>query len=166
MSISFPCEHCHKVIKAPDSAGGKRGKCPFCHQSTYIPMPLSDNDVLPLADDEEDLKREQAEAKKLREQEHKLMAEMGSAPPAEPLEGRENLKPDDVHHFVVNFCIDMAEGNLIRAEKYVADLKKFGQPGRQAVEDFLSGAAKEEALKAIAPAVLKGFLNDLRDKLK
>ncbi|MBI5725237.1 MAG: hypothetical protein HZA50_14860 [Planctomycetes bacterium] len=165
MSITFPCEHCHKEIKAPDSAGGKRSKCPFCHQSTYIPCPVSENDVLPLADDEEDIKREQAELKKLREQERRLLAELGSAAPAEPLEKKKDLKAEDVHHFVVNFCLDMEDGNLERAQKHAADLKKFGLPGVQAVEDFISGAAKEDALRPIPPGVLKDFLAQLRGKL-
>ncbi|MFO7904721.1 MAG: GYF domain-containing protein [Pirellulaceae bacterium] len=36
MSISFACPHCSKRIKAPDSAAGKRGKCPACQRAVTI----------------------------------------------------------------------------------------------------------------------------------
>ncbi len=36
-SIRFPCEHCGKMVEAPHSAAGKRGKCPFCRESCDIP---------------------------------------------------------------------------------------------------------------------------------
>ena len=37
MSIELHCPQCQKSIKAPDSAGGKHGKCPYCKASVYIP---------------------------------------------------------------------------------------------------------------------------------
>ncbi len=37
MGISFHCEHCGKKIEAPDTAGGKWGKCPACHNKVYVP---------------------------------------------------------------------------------------------------------------------------------
>ncbi len=49
MTITFKCEHCGKKIEAPDYTGGKRGKCPYCKQSNYIPTPVADDDLVPLA---------------------------------------------------------------------------------------------------------------------
>lgn len=37
MSIRTTCQSCGKAVKAPDSAAGKRGKCPFCGHSVRIP---------------------------------------------------------------------------------------------------------------------------------
>jgi DNA-directed RNA polymerase subunit RPC12/RpoP len=37
MAITFHCGHCGKKIEAPDSAGGKWGKCPSCHNKVYVP---------------------------------------------------------------------------------------------------------------------------------
>ena len=44
MSIEIHCDHCGKLIKAPDDAGGQRGKCPYCHQSVYVPAPNAGDD--------------------------------------------------------------------------------------------------------------------------
>ena len=37
MSITIQCEHCDKKIEAPETAGGKWGKCPRCHNKVYVP---------------------------------------------------------------------------------------------------------------------------------
>lgn len=165
MSITFRCEHCRKDVQAPDSAAGKRGKCPYCSHSSYIPEPVNDEDLVPLAPlDEEEERRHQQEVRQLFEQERDLIAQTGSKPQA-PLDQREDVKPDDLHHFIVNYCMDMSVSKLPQADKQVIELRK--QPlGLQTVEDFLAGKATEPALKAIPPRLLQAFLTQLRDKLK
>jgi len=37
MTIKFHCEHCRRLVQAPDSAGGRRGTCPHCQGSNFIP---------------------------------------------------------------------------------------------------------------------------------
>ena len=39
MSIRVVCPSCKQTVQAPDNAGGRSGKCPFCQQSIQIPMP-------------------------------------------------------------------------------------------------------------------------------
>jgi phage FluMu protein Com len=39
MAIEFHCNHCGKLVRAPEESGGKHAKCPACHQSVYIPTP-------------------------------------------------------------------------------------------------------------------------------
>jgi len=166
MSIKFTCEHCRKQVKASDSAAGKRGKCPYCGQTSYIPAPVSEGDVLPLAPvDEGEERRRQEEIKRLREKERDLIAETGGPAPV-PLEFREDLTSEDLHHFVVNYCLDMARGKLDRAAVHAAKLKEFGDLGRQAVEDFLTGGASEPALKEIPKPVLEGFLKQMQQEVE
>lgn len=161
MSIKFNCEHCHREVNAPDQAAGKRGKCPYCGHSTYIPTPVSDDDLLDLAPiDEEDERRRKAEIEALRQAEHDLIAEK-RASDEPPLEQRENIQSEDLHHFVVNYCLDMAAGKLDRARLHAEKLKSFGPTGRQAIRDFQSGKATEEALDDIPKPVLLGFLKEL-----
>lgn len=163
MPITFQCEHCRKQVKAPDGAGGKRGKCPHCGQSNYIPMPTTDDDDgIPLAKiDTEEEKRRREEEQALLEQERELIAE--TAPPqGPPLEQREDLTSEDLHHFVVNYCLDMAAGKLDRAETHIEQLKKHSQLGVTAVDDFLKGEVTEPALGDIPAPVLQGFLKQLR----
>jgi len=165
MSITFRCEHCRKEVEAPDDAGGKRGKCPFCGQSNYIPLPVGEDDVLPLAPiDEEDERRREEEVRKLLQQEQDLLSAIGGEA-APPLEHRKDLKSADLHHFVVNYCLDVAKGNLQRAEKHAEQLKRFGRQGLEAVDDFISGKVLEPALDAIPTKTLQGLLKKMRERI-
>ncbi len=165
MSITFRCEHCHKEVKAPDAAGGRRGKCPFCQQSTYIPSPVSEEDILPLAPvSEEDERKERERVQSLYQQEHDLLAETGTVPQT-PLEHREDLTAADLHHFVVNFCLEMARGNKEGAEDQADRLSKFGPLGRKALEELAGGQLHEPALDAIDRPTRQQYLNLLRRKL-
>ena len=49
MAIIFHCEYCGKKIEAADSAGGKWGKCPSCHNKLYVPNLNPDDEELKLA---------------------------------------------------------------------------------------------------------------------
>jgi hypothetical protein len=170
MTIAFNCANCHKEVKAPDSAAGKKGKCPFCQQSIEIPAPPPQDDdglfkLAPL--DEEDERRRQEEISRLQQAERELLAQSRQeAAPQAPLDQRDELASADLHHLVVNYCLDLAGGNLARAETTAAELRKFKQTGLEAVEDFYSGKAAEPALKKIPERVVKGFLNELRSKLR
>lgn len=165
MTLTFKCEHCHKHVSAPDSVGGKRGKCPFCKGSTYIPMPVSDDEILDLAplDDEEELNRRKLESE-LWAQDRDLIAHTGAVETV-PLSERDDLSSEDLYHFVINYCIDMADGNLDRAYKHADELKGFGELGAEAVKYFQIVQGAEPALAKIPPPVVQGFLKDLADRL-
>ncbi len=166
MSITFLCEHCRKEIKAPDTAGGKRGKCPFCGDSTYIPTPVSEEDIIPLADEDEEAERRDRELRlKLIEQEKELLHETGGDPEV-PLDQRDDVKAGDLQHFVINYCMDMANGKLDRAETNARKLRSFGPPAFQALEGFINHEVSDPALKSIPTRVLDGFLVQLRDKMR
>ena len=166
MSITFRCEHCHKEIKAPDAAGGKRGKCPYCHQSTYIPSPVSEEEILPLAEvDEQEERREKERIEALYRQEHDLLAQTGSAP-ATPLEHREEITTADLHHFVINFCLEMARDRVEAADAEAAKLRKFGPLGIKALEEIASGKVHEPAFEALPRRPRELYLNTLRSRLK
>ena len=168
MSITFRCEHCHREVTAPDGVGGKRGACPFCSKSTYIPVPVDEDDILSLAPiDEEDERRRQAEEKALREQDLALVdTSGGGASEGAPLEHREDLSPEDLQHFAINYCLDMAGSNLSRAGTYAAKLNQFGSLGRQAVDDLLADEMLDPALASLPEPLVRGFLRQLSDDLK
>ncbi len=166
MSITFRCEHCHKNVQAPDSAGGRRGKCPYCDQSSYIPAPVSEDELVPLAPIDEAEERQRAEKiKELMESEHDLIAETGGEAEASA-EQMENPTTADLYHFVVNYVLDMAGGRLEQAEVNAKKLIKFGPIGTHAVEDFMTDKAVEPTLDYIPKNVRKGFLKDLYKRLK
>ncbi|MHC4986628.1 MAG: TFIIB-type zinc ribbon-containing protein, partial [Planctomycetota bacterium] len=141
MSITFDCTGCGKQIEAPDSAGGKRGKCPFCGQGNDIPAAApapDDDDLFDLAPlDHEEERRRKAEVQRLLEQERDLLA--ASAEEAgPPLEQRDSVDTQDLYHFVINYCRDMADGQLERAQTHLQKLKNFRALGKEATEDFLT----------------------------
>ena len=165
MSISFECEHCRKEVQAPDEAAGKRGKCPFCGHSNYIPAPVKEEEILDLApEDEAEERRRQEEIRRLREQE-KALLEADQEKPL-PLDQKEVVTSDDLQHFVVNYCLDAFASRLERLRTNVLGLRKYQAAGLQAIEDFLSDRVSEPALKNIPPRVLKSFLHQLRDQVK
>jgi len=43
MPIQFRCINCHKRVQAPDSAAGKKAKCPICGNVTDVPVITSAN---------------------------------------------------------------------------------------------------------------------------
>jgi len=166
MSIKFLCESCHKTVEAPDSAAGKRGKCPYCGHSCYIAKPVEDEELIPLSPEAEaEGGPANEEAQQIKAMERELLHEMGREP-AVPLEEKEDLTSEDLHHLVVNYCMDMFAGNLDRAETTARDMKKFKYTAIQAVEDFESGKAAEQALKAIPAKVFQGFLGELKKRIQ
>ncbi len=154
------------MVSAPESVGGKRGKCPYCKQSMYIPMPVSEDEILDLAPlDEEDERHQQELVDKLRAQEHDLIAETGGSESV-PLSEREDLSSEDLHHFVINYCLDMADGNLERARLHVTELKKFYKLAIEAVKYFQIIQGDEPALKNIPQPVVQGFLSGLLEEIQ
>jgi hypothetical protein len=169
MSIVFRCEHCHKEVKAPDAAGGRRGRCPYCGQNSYIPAPVSEEDLLPLAPvDEQEEARRRREVEMLMQAERALLVESGSSPePASPAGGAAGaaVTAEQLYHHVVNYVLDMSRGNLERAALSVQKLKKGGWAGHEAVADFQNGKAVEEVLKSLPTRVLQGYLSQLKTEL-
>ncbi|MGC9454603.1 MAG: hypothetical protein ACP5HU_07035 [Phycisphaerae bacterium] len=165
MSIKFRCQHCHKTVKAPDSAAGQRGKCPYCGLTSYIPAPVSDDELIPLAaEDEEFEQRRREENRRLIEQDPAVIA--GGEGEEVPLEDRDDVSADDVQHLVVNYCMDMGEGNLDRAKRHASRLRQWPKAARQAIDDLLNKKTLEPALDSIPQKVLMGFLKDLKKNLE
>jgi hypothetical protein len=167
MTITIQCENCRKDVTAPDAAAGKRGKCPFCGHSNYIPAPVADDEILDLAPlDEAEERRAEEERRRLREQEKALLAADREQPAAVPLDQRETVSSEDLHHLVVNYCLDMFASRLERLRTHVTALRKHQAAGLAAVEEFITDRVKEPALKSIPPRALKAFLAQLKDELK
>ncbi len=166
MTITFRCEKCHNKVEAPGSAAGKRGKCPHCGASSYIPAPVKAEDIIPLSPvDEAEERSHQEEIKTLMEKERDLIHETGGEPET-PLEHREDLSSEDLRHLVVNFCMDRFNGNVERAEEAIHKLKQFKFTAIEAVEDFEKGKAVEPVLDIVPKKLIHAFLKDLKEHLK
>lgn len=165
MSITFRCEQCRKDVKAPDAAAGKRGKCPHCGHSSYIPMPSTENEEIPLAPIDEEEGGRGGKSESFQEMDRTLLHEMSGAGTEVPLDHREDLGSEDLHHFVVNYCLDMFKGDLERAAQHAQKMKTFKYTAIQAVEDFEKNNVTEMVLDVIPKKVLNGFLLDLKERL-
>jgi len=166
MTITIQCENCRKDVTAPDEAAGKRGKCPYCGHSNYIPAPVAEEEILDLAPlDEDEERRHQEEVRRLREQEKALLDADKEKAGVLPLDQRETVAGDDVQHFVVNYCLDMYSSKLDRLRVHVLELRRHKEAGMAAVDDFLADRVKEPALKSIPPRALKAFLAQLKSEL-
>lgn len=165
MTIKFNCEHCRKEVQAPDAAGGKRGKCPFCGTSNYIPAPRTDDDIIPLAPlDEEEERRRQREVRDLLNRERDLLAETGGLP-QDPAGRSDGDARQDLLDQVVRYCLDMHAAKLPQAQATAAALRRAGQPATQAVEDLMSGKEIDPALASMPGGLLAGFLRQLRAEI-
>ena len=166
--VQFICEHCRKAVTAPDEAAGKRGKCPHCEQTSYIPVPREDREEdIPLAPIEDDLTPQQREEQAvLREMERLILEEDAATPAPVPLEARDDVTADDVSHLVVNYCLDMAASQLERAQMHVAKLKAFGYAGIEAADNLLCGKTLEPALDTIPVKLLHAFLEQLKAAIR
>lgn len=166
MAIIFHCENCGKKIEAPDSAGGKWGKCPACHNKIYVPG-LDSDEELKLApideSDEEKKKRLMAETHKLTQD---ILQEREVPPgPADSPGPVSEMSEKELTKNIIMYLRLMADGELGQAQR-VADFISPG--GRQAVEilDRIAlSEIPEPELADIPQQVLSGLIRKLRTRI-
>lgn len=177
MSITFKCEHCGKKIEAPDTAGGKWGKCPGCKNKVYVPSqePQDDGELrlAPLdADDEKTRRHMLAEEARLRQEIMKETdaPEEGVQPKKEQKEQNEPkpgaLSDAEIEMGVIAYLRQMADGNLEEAERTVKMLAPAGQKGVKILERIALSEIPEPELADIPQNVLAGLIKGLRGKFK
>ncbi|UCC30151.1 MAG: hypothetical protein JSU86_18375 [Phycisphaerales bacterium] len=173
MSIELHCPQCQKLIRAPEDAGGKRGKCPYCENSVYIPMPADEGEEIPLApiDDAEERRAEELRRESVEyaaavdhvvdsgtgaEDAPSSTDDPGSAGPSDRIAGMS----EDVDAFVNA----MGESQLAEANAAAARLKRAGTRAR----DYVEGLLLDEMLPTydnVPPPVVQGFLKTLLNRL-
>lgn len=174
MSIEIHCPQCRKLIRAPDDAGGKRGKCPYCKESIYIPLPRGEAEEIPLAPIDEE---EEERAEELRRESIRYIAAVdkatdsrfrggdaassASGAPSVPTAG----EAVDVGAETEAFIIAMRDSKLDAAEAAAARLKRAGARGRDHVEGLLGDEIPPSFENVPAP-VVQGFLKTLLSRLR
>jgi hypothetical protein len=173
MSIELHCPNCAKHIRAPDEAGGKRGKCPGCGGSLYIPMPVTDDDLIPLAPVDEDDERR---AEELRMEAAQYAATLdkaggGEGGDEEPSGGRARGGMAEAPGEVVDygdlagkFVVAMKNSKLDEAERIATRLKRAGIRARDHVESMFLDQMTPN-IKDVPPPLVKGFLKALLERL-
>jgi len=166
MSIELHCTKCGKLIRAPETAGGQHGKCPYCEERVYIPMPPEEGDEIDLAPlDEED---EQREAR-LRQESISYAARVAhdtSGGGADPSIGDDAAPGEaiDLAAEVERFVIAMRDSKLDDADEAVASLKRTASRARDYVEGLMLDELPPQ-VEDVPPPVLTGFLKTLLNRL-
>ena len=166
MAITFHCEYCGKKIEAPDSAGGKWGKCPACHHKLYIPG-LDSGEELELAPID---KNDQAKQKELMDETHKLTHDIllekdetnssaGSTMRISEMSDKELTKN------VITYLWYMANGELDQAEITVDLIVPYGSRAVKILDEIAVSEIPEPELADIPQQVLAGLIRNLRARI-
>ena len=164
MTITFHCEHCGKKIEAADTAGGKWGKCPSCHNKLYVPS-MDTGEELKLAPiNETDVEREHrlmAETHKLTQD---ILKEKDIPDGPAPLTGALYQMGDkELAQNVITYLRQMVSEELDEAERTAALITPFSHRAVAIIDRIALSEIPEPELADIPPQVLAGSIRTLRD---
>ncbi len=156
------------LIRAPDGAGGRRGKCPHCGRKMYIPMAESDIEAIPLAPVDE---HEEAHDAKLRREATAYTAAIDHASERIPgpagkaaSQGAASVDTVDVADEVMRFMLAMRDSKLEAADQCV---KRLTIAGSKSAE-YVNGLMLDELplrVENVPPPLVQGFLKTLLSRL-
>ena len=165
MSIDLHCPQCQKLIRAPDNAGGRRGKCPYCGGSVYIPTPPEETEEIGLAPIDE---TEEERARKLRREAAQFTADVGIGVDGGDLGGEESDAPGvsmDIDSEIEAFVIAMRDSQLDEADAVSDRLKKTTRESRQRIQQMLAEGSVP-VVENVPPPVVQGFVKTLLGRVK
>jgi hypothetical protein len=177
MAIALHCEHCGKKIEAPDSAGGKWGKCPTCHNKVYVPSLDADEELKLTPVDETEKERQQrllAETNKLRQdilsenevppETNKDFPQISSFPDITDTP-TSDLSDKNLTINIISYLQQMANGDLEQAEILVSPIAACGSRALKIIDKLALSEIPEPELADIPPQVLSGLIRTLRNKI-
>jgi phage FluMu protein Com len=173
MSITFHCSYCNKKIIAKDGAGGKRGKCPSCHNKIYVPNlnPDEDEGELTFAPiDEQERKRKKdllqegyqlsQEILKERAEPNKNVSQHSTSRPAAAID------PSKIKDTIIICLRKMADGKLAESDTIARSIASIGPKGRDELDTIALSDIPDQKLADIPPGVLAGLIRTLRGKIR
>lgn len=166
MAITFHCEHCNKKIEAAETAGGRWGKCPACHNKVYVPRPDSGEELKLAPIDASFLERErQLMAETYRLTQDILKEREIPDGPRETGGAVYEMSDGELRKNVIMYLRQMAQGDLDEAEGTGALIAPF----RNRVTDILDIIALSEIpepeLADIPQQLLAGAIRALRARI-
>lgn len=175
MSIELHCPSCNRLIRAPDGAGGRKGKCPHCQNKVYIPTVVSDDDVIPIAPLDPEFEAHEAQLRRESASYAASIDKAVDAPRSDSARGKGGgsfqsggqapMQSVDVRSAVSAFVRAMHESNLDEADRIVERLRKAGTRGRDDVQRLMTDQIPTE-VEGVAPPLVKGFLKSLLGRLE
>ena len=166
MAIIFHCEHCSKKIEAADSAGGKWGKCPSCHNKLYVPSPDTGEELKLAPIDETDVEREHrlmAETHRLTQD---ILKEREIPDGPAPLTGAVYQMGDrELTQNIITYLRQIVYGELDESERTAALIAPFDNRAVAIIDRIALSEIPEPELADIPPQVLAGSIRTLREKI-
>lgn len=164
MAISFHCESCKKKITAPDDAGGKWGKCPYCNHRCYVPTPASDDEeelkLAPIDESEEEkYERMMRETKNLTG----VLLHQKEVPPEPPGDSKADNKELTV--LIIKYLRQMADGQLDEAQETAAKIVPYKNQAKGVLENILLAEKPEPELADVPKKVLIGFVRNILTRM-
>lgn len=169
MPIEFHCNHCGHHVRTSSEHAGKRGKCPHCHQSVYIPTPSEEIELLRLAPVDENEQREEERlleesrrlAQTLREDKTEVPPELPKTPRPEPTE--DMRLPSDMEALVVEYALAMSQGKLNEAEKLAREIRQNRAQAEEVIQRLTMDELPPTRLAGIPRPVLVKFIARLQE---
>ena len=166
MPITFHCEHCGKKIEAQDSAGGKWGNCPACHNRLYIPSPAPADDlkVAPVDETDEE-KRQRLMAETYQLTQDILQEREVPEGAAEPAAWTSKISDKELTKNIIVYLRLMADGNLDEAQKTAEVIAPTGMRAVEILDRIAVSDMPEPELSDIPKQVLAGLIRNLRTRI-
>jgi hypothetical protein len=159
MPITLHCESCKKKIIAPDNAGGKWGKCPFCNHRCYIPMPETEEEEelkLSPIDESEEKQYNQMMKETFNITENLLHV---TEEPAEATPGK--TSETELMALVIKYLRLMADGSLDEANSIAGKIAAYKATARTILGNILKSKQPEPQLQDIPKKVLERYIRDM-----
>ena len=165
MSIKFHCEHCGKKIDAPDSAGGKRGKCPVCHNKVYVPQMDADDELRLAPVDETEEQRQKRLLAETFELTQNILQEKDVPDTPAPSSSGPKIAEPELTDVIVHYLRQMADGDLDEAQKTAETIAAHRVQAKSVLEQMAHNDPPDPELEDIPAQVLNGLIRNLRTRI-
>jgi len=167
MSIKFHCEHCGKKIDAPDSAGGKWGKCPACHNKVYVAQAGGDDDELKLApiDETEEERQNRLLAETFQLTQNILQERNVPDAATPPVGSGTDIGKEKLTEIIIRYLRQMADGSLDEAQRTAESIAPYRRQSKDILDRIATSDPPDPELMDIPPHVLSGFIRNLRTRI-
>ena len=165
MSIKFHCEHCGKKIDAPDSAGGKRGKCPACHNKVYVPQMDADDELKLAPVDETEQERKKRLLAETFQLTQSILLEKDMPDGAMSTTSSPAMDEDELTNTVIRYLRQMADGDLDSAQRTAEAIAAHRGQSKEILDQIACSDPPDPRLQDIPTQVLGGLIRNLRTRI-
>jgi len=166
MAIKLQCTACGRKIEAPDSAGGKWGKCPGCHTKIYVPLPPSEEDELKLAPVDE---TEEQKQKQLMQETYRLTQDIlqeKAVPDAPGTVGPvPEINDEQLTNHIIRYLRQMANSDLDDAQRTADLIVPHRRKAMPILDEFAKNYPPDPELADVSQQLLLRFIRNLRTRI-